>query len=786
MFKNNFISVIRNLWKSKTITTVNLIGLTLGLTVSIMLIILIKHENGFDAFHKNKNSLCRVLTVSKEQNSNQKTYHTFTPSALGENLKANFPELKNMISVTIKGSKMRIGEVLHEEKAFYVDNNFLRIFSFNMISGNAQTALSDPNSVILSKSFAKKIFGDKDSFNQMVTINKKAFKITGILEDTPANSTFQFSALFSINSLQFYNELLSSWSNNLTDVYINLPANMERTSTEKMINEYTKRYKNETPFSEFALQPLLRMHLYSANDYGIVSRDPSEGSITNLIIYTFFVFFILLTAIINFTNISFNQIFKKINEIGMRRILGASKMQIFLRSWLESLIVCAISFTICLLIIQAVMPEFNSLIKRKIEFSSILENSLEIGIVILSVTVLLGLLPALKLMNLSNPRLLRRGVNFSNSNKSVKGMLVVQFAIALFFLITTLLVTRQMQFVNSKHNINDDEDIIQVSNLRNEKATAVQSKLLFEAIAQNNLIKMATYEQGTGVRSASKMENFEVNGIKKLISFDKVEKGFFSMFNYKMKMGRAFDAKKFPSDTADAIILNEAMVKKFAIKNPLNSTISCAGKNYRIIGVVEDYTLSSLKEEATPLALLHASNIMDFYFRVTKQNEKAALDMIKAEWKRYYPDQVFAYSFYNEIVMKDYNSEIIAHKLFKLLSILSISLSLLGVVGLSSLMLIKRKKEIAIRKILGASIHNLILHFSKEFGVVIAIGFIIACAASYNYIDKFLADFKYKTDIDSIPFLISLGIILITVFAAITIQSLKSLYANPIESIKSE
>ena len=787
MFTNNLISILRNFWKSKTTTFINLVGLTLGLTVAIILIILVKHENSFDTFHKNSNTLYRVLSVRQEPGSNIRKYFSFSPSALGENLKANFPELKNNVSLTATGPKMRIGEILYDEETLYVDNNFLKIFSFRMIKGNSENALNEPTSVVLTNSFAKKIFGNQDPFNNMITINKKAYKVAGIVEDTPANSSLQFSALFPISSYQIYNQIIDDWGNNLTYVYINLPINMSNESAEYMINQFTKTYKAEGTISVFALHSILRMHLFSNSDYGgIKPESKTKGNITNLIIYTFFVFFILLTAIINFTNISFNQIYRKTNEIGMRRILGASKMQIFIRSWLESFIICIASFIFCLLVVSLILPEFNSLINRRIEFSSILGSLGEIGTVLFVVSLLLGILPAMKLTTQSNPQTLRRGINFSNSYKSVKGMLVVQFAIALFFLITTILISKQMSFINSKYNINEDEDIIQVRNSRNEKTTDVQSKLFFENVAKSNLIKTSTFSQGIGVRNATYLDEFALNGKKELCSIYKIEKEHFSMYNYKIKMGRSFDDKAFPSDTSDAIIVNESFLQKFGIKNPLNTIVTGSTKNYKIVGVVEDYASYTLKQKIEPLVLLPVKKITDFSFKVSKQNELAALGLIKKEWKRYYPDEVLSYTFYNETVLKEYRDELISHKLFRILSIASISLSLLGVVGLSSLMLVKRKKEIAIRKILGASIQNLIFHFSKEFSIVIGIGFLIACAFSYNYVKNFLDDFVYKIRIDSIPFITSLVMIMLIVFTTISIQSLKVLYANPVESLKNE
>ncbi|MFH1194905.1 MAG: ABC transporter permease [bacterium] len=779
MFRNNLVSVLRSLWKNKTTTVINVVGLTIGITVAIVLLVIIKNEKSFDGFHKDLTSLYRVLIKYDAENGGKQLISERTPSALGENLELDFPELKNRVVVTSDISKIKIGDNLYDETALYADNNFLKNFSFPLIQGNNEDALSEPNSIVLTESLSKKVLGDKDSYLQFIELYGRKYKVTGVAVDPPANSSLQFSALISLSSYSIYNQLKTHWSNNLTTVYINLPRNISKLSFETRLKQFTKKHMEK---HSFAIQPFSRIHLYSKTDYGIKSK----GNINNLIVYTVFVFFILLTAVINYTNISFNQIDRKLNEIGMRRILGASVFQIFLRSLMESAVICAFAFSFSLMILSYILPNISYLFDRRIEFYLIKNSLFEIAALLAGVSLLIGLLPVAKIVKLSKSRILKKNIISRNSNIPVKGMLALQFSIALFFLITTILVSKQIGFINTSYNINDDDDIILVDNNQGENSDNSKSRLFYNSIAQNNLIKSSAFSGGTGVIDAFYLEMITLNGLSDFCYLDKVSDNYFDMNNIKILSGRSFNTERFQTDTSEAIVVNEAFVKKYDIKNPVGSVVPGENKNYRIIGVAKNFTFLTLRDSITPFMFTPATATSNFLFKVSKQNELAALNLIRNKWKEFFPDRIFSHTFFNESILRNYKDEIVAGKLFVALSIISIFLSLLGVAGLSSLLMIKREKEIAIRKVLGASMNDLILHFSKEFVFVILIGFCLAAVSSYNYLDYFLKEFVYKANIGYFPFVISFFIVSLIVFITITMQSIKSLFANPINSLRSE
>lgn len=776
MFKNNLISVLRSFWKSKTITFINITGLTVGLTVSIILIMVIRHENSYDTFHKNSGSIYRV--ISGLTNGDNKTdYISLSPAAFGENLKTEFPGLGDKITLTKNSPRLKIGETLYDGDVLYADNNFLKIFSFNLIKGSADNALAEPYSIVLTRALADKIFGNSDPFYRSIEIKGKNYKVTAIAENVPSNSSVRFNALISLSSYSGYNKGADNWSRLDYSVYVQLPESISKDNFESKLGSFIKKHTNEM---SFCLQPLLKIHLHSKIDYAM--NSVLLGNISDLYVYSFFVFFILLIAVINYTNISFNQILKKSNEVGMRRILGASKIQIFMKSWLEALLICTASFAISLILIKAAIPELNSLMNRNMEFSFIFGSMFYISLVLLSVSVILGLLPALKLIKSSNPQTLKKGNGFNTSNGFVKVMLVVQFAIALFFIITTMFVSSQVGLIDSNLNIRDDEDFIVVNNTgfnQEDKDAAGKSKIFFDAVSANGLIKASAY---SGLESN---DDFVVNGRKINCFVMRESEGYFSINNHKIISGRKFNEKQFPSDAAGAVVVNESFIKKHNLTDPLNAIISSGNDNYNIIGVVEDYYFS-LKDKVTPQIVMLSPYAKSYTFKVDRQNSKAALGFIKNEWTKYYPDITAKYQFERESMQVFYHDEMVAQRVFKILSIISISLALLGVLGLSSLIMIKKKKEIAIRKIHGATSSNIILQLSKEFITVIAISFLIAGTVSYGYTVKFLEDYAYKTSINSIPFIMSLIMVTITVLAVIIIQSLKSLRANPVESIKSE
>ncbi len=782
MIKNNLLAILRSFQKSKLIILINILGLSVGLVAAILLIVLLKYEYSFDSFHENKETLHRVLSVTNNLDSNENVYFPRAPSALNEYLKEYIPGFNNLVTVTTTSPRLKIDGVLYNDKSMYVDENFLRNFSFDLVQGSLKQALSKPDAVILTKSFAQQLFGNSNAYQQSIIINEKNYTITGIIEDVPANSSIQFSALFPIKFYKTYKQLIDSWGNNLCEVYINLPGNKDRHETETLINRLTKIHERKGALTTFALQPLSRMHLYSKSDFGIEGK----GNATNLFIYTFFVIFLLTTSIINYSNISFNQIYKRSNEAGMRRILGASKSQIFFRSWAEAVIICLISFVISLQTVSAILPEFNELFDRRIEFSFVYKDILEIGLILLVVSILLGLMPTLKLLKISRPLSLRRGVEFTASNKPVKGMLITQFVISFFFLITALLVTNQLEFISYKHSIKDNESIIHVRAGKSESNMVNKSHSFYNSVLQNSVIVNSTYSEGIGRRDVYKIAKFSVFDQKEYCYIERFEKNHVTIFNRNIIKGRDLDIEKFPADTNSSIVVNEAFLKLFDITKPFETFVSESLHKYRIVGIIEDYSIYSLKHDVQPLVLLPVRKITDYYFKVNKQNEETALKLIEKNWNEYYPNETFTYLFYDETIMADYRDEIVAYKLFMILAVVSISISLLGTVGLISIILIKKKKEIAIRKILGASIRNLVGNFSKEFLAVIVPGFVLASVISYVYINEFLEVFVYKASIDVSAFIIALALVLSMVLILVTIQSLKYLYKNPVDSLVKE
>lgn len=776
MLGNNLISILRGFRKNKTITLINLAGLSIGLTVAIVLLILIKYENSYDTFHKNGNRICRVITGMVDR-FNKTEYIHISPAVLGENLQTEFPELSGRISLTKNFPRLKTGEVLYGSETLYADDKFLNMFSFNLVKGSVENALTEPYSIVLTQTLANKIYGNNDPLFQSVEIRGKNYKVTGIVEDVPSNSSIRFDALVSLSSYDKYNMGASDWKKLDYFAYINLPENITKNNLESRLQLFTKKHTDEV---SFYLQPMLRIHLHSKTDYSLSSAG--LGNITDLYLHSLFVFFILLIAVINYTNISFNQILKRSNEIGMRRILGATKFQIFTKSWIEALLFCIVSFIIALLLVKTAIPELNMIIKRNIEFSFVLGSSFDILILLLATSIFLGAVPAVKLIKSSNPHMLKRGTGFNTSNKFVKGMLVVQFAIALFFLITTILVSNQVNMINSTLKIGENEDLVIVNNTNynpDDKDSAGKSKIFYNEISKNNLIK-ASYYEGNAMD-----DDFLVNNQKINCFVMKESDGYFSVNNYKIILGRIFDEKKYPADAVNAVVVNESFIKMYNIKDPLNTGISKENENYKIIGVVEDY-YSSLKEAVIPQIIMLSPYAKEYIFKIDKQNSQAALELIKKEWARFFPDNYAKYQFGRDSMLNSYRDELMAQKIFKILSAVSVFLALLGVAGLSSLIMIKRKKEIAIRKIHGAAISALIMQFSKEYIIIIGVSFLTASVISYYYISKFLEDYTYKISINPLPFLVSLAMVLITVFTVIIIQSLKSLYANPIESIKSE
>ncbi|RJP66958.1 MAG: ABC transporter permease [Ignavibacteriales bacterium] len=786
MFKNYFKIALRNIFKYKVTSIINIIGLAFGIACCILLLLFVQFELGYDKFQRNGNSIFKILTHTNNKESN---YDGGTPVPLGPTIKRNFPECLNAVRLTSSSSWKSIrykDKWFNEENIIAADSDIFRMFTFEFIKGTLKTALSDPNCVVINEEIAKKYFGEEDPLFKTIIVGKDIFKITGIVKNLPANSSLNIRAIISIANSRSFTKLDNHWGNNLAETYIQIKSNSSAQQLEKKINNYLNKNLNGWPEENtyFTLQPFNRIHLYSNSDYGI----DYFGDYRTVIIYSVIALFILLIAIINFINISIAQTTTRFKEIGLRKVLGAFKKQILFQFLSEAFIICLLATILGIALGGFLLPEFNQLANRQINFNLDCNTLSYIVAVFLFTCIIIGIFPALLFSKYQSISLLNSMVKISSNSGFTKSLIILQFSLSVFFMICTSIMSQQISFIMNRHHVPEKEKIIEISTkalssifpnweMEKEKVDA-----FINDVSRSSLINYSAYKPG-GIR----IFKTEYNGREWSGALIDFTDSYFKMFNIKIVKGRSFNVNEFPTDSTSSIIINETFAKENKIENPVGKIISLDGKQYSIIGIVEDFSLGNIKQKIGGLAIKNSNtSTSKLYFTANRKDIPNIINLLKSKWTEFFPNALFAYTFYDESWEKEYSKEISSRELLNFVSIITLLLAGFGVLGLTTLTVARKTKEIGIRKVLGASSKNIFFLLTKQFGLMILIASIIASAFAYYYMTNWLSDFAYHVDIKVWTFIFATIVTLFISTLLIAFKSIKAATANLVESLKYE
>jgi len=793
MLKNYFKIAFRNLWRHKTFSFINIMGLTVGLTAFFLIFMYVKFELSYDSFNSKADRIYRVVADLKTPSE---TLNTSGPGwAVGPNVKDEFSEVEAFARVTGDNMLVRKGNIkFQEENAMWADSSLFKIFDFKLLKGNPRTALTEPFSIVFTETAAKKYFGKADPMGQTLLLTGDAFpsKVTAIIEDMPENSQIKADMLVSMSTIttKFNKSLDSQWANYGNRTYLLLKPQTKAPRLQAKFPAFLEK-RNGTQMKELQmfptllLEPLRDVYLHSTRD------GNKTGNSNNVYIFSIIALFILVIACINFVNLSTARSAERAKEVGIRKVVGAGKTQLARQFIGESVLICMIAFILAVAASALLLPLFNQL-SGKIISTGIFNHPyylLTLLLIAFFIGILAGIYPALVLSSFQPVKVLKG--RFVTGTKGIilrKGLVVAQFTISIALIIGTIIVYSQMKYMRSQDlGFNKDQKLIIDTHGDPAKNALRQAISTLPNVISTSLT--GSVPGGGNPGAYSQVENKK--GDMQIANLDLYFTDFDYIPQYKIKMvaGRAF-LKEMGTDTTQAMVLNETAVKMFGYSSPqqiIGKKFDQWGRKGSIIGVMEDFHFRSLQEVIKPLSMrIEPNGCSLISVNISSANVPKTIAAVESKWKTMIPNRPFSYFFLDEFFDKQYRSEVRFGKLFLNFALLAIFISCLGLLGLASYSTMQRTKEIGIRKVMGASVGGIVNLLSKDFLILVLISFIIAAPIAWYGMHRWLKDFAYRIDISWWVFVLAAVLAVVIALATISFQAIKAAMANPVKSLRTE
>ena len=819
MIKNYFKTAWRNLWKNKTFSFINIAGLSIGMAACLLILQYVSFELSFDQFNKNAADIYRVYN-DRYQNGKLIQHGTITYSAIGKAMQSDFPEVINHTRVVPLGSSIIIydNKKIGEQKVLAADEVFLSMFDYPLLSGDRLTALKEPKSVILTETLARKLFDVRnDDFQtqvgKTVVIDRDSlpYKITGIVKDPPENSHLKFDLLFSYVTLYTGKDSWKQSEYDFTDSdfwhYIQLKHGADYKALEAKFPAFSQRHFQGNKVSgsdeKFFLQPLLKAHLYSDFEYEI-GKTGSATVVWGLLLIAVL---IIVIAWMNYINLSTAKSMERAKEVGVRKVAGATKQQLIRQFLIESFTMNIIALLIALLIVTLVQSSFNTLVQHQLSLSYLFQKGLSgynISVALLALIlcgiIISGFYPAFVLSSFK-PILVLKG-KFISSGKGIglrKALVVGQFAITVALIIGSFVVYKQIKFVNEQDlGFNMSQMLI----VKGPQLTEWDSTFIDR---ENNFTNEIKQIPGVlGAANSGRLQGSELGRSFNLRRSDApaethftvrnnmISKDFIDLYKMKLLSGRNFVPTDYNSewDKLHNVIITESVVKLLGFKSTndaIGKSILQGDKKWDVVGVVADYHQKSLRYPVEPTMLEPGySAFSPISIKVNPQNLSVTIASIRKKYDEFFPGNLFDYFFLDEKFNEQYANDELFGEVFSLFSGFAIFIACLGLLGLSLFATAQRTKEIGVRKVLGASISNILVLLSKDFIKLVLIASIIAFPVAWWIMHKWLQDFAYRISISWWIFLGAGLLAVIIALGAISFQAFKAAIANPVKSLRTE
>ena len=794
MIKNLLLIALRNFRKDKWYSLLNILGLTIGITFSLFLIFYITDELQYDRYNEKANRIYRLVSYIQEPEKKMNWASTQFP--LGPTLKKDFPEVEESVRFIGKERTLfKNGNInFYEKKLYYTDSTIFNIFTLKFAEGNAANALTKPNSIVISKSLAKKYFGKNTSAvgKTLQTFNNDLYNVTAVIEDVPKNSHLLFDMLISASTLPA--DFQNNWGgfNNFTYVLLK-PGAKAGAFNKKLLPMYDKYmapiFAQYNIKIKYGVQPVTAIHLHSD-----LQGEPEElGSMSYIWIFSAVAFFMLLIACINYMNLTTARSARRAKEIGIRKVTGSSKKQLVLQFLSESLLTAFIAVLLSAGLVIILLPAFNAISGKAFTIQILLQPFtifLLVGIGLFTGLVG-GSYPAFYLSSFKPVSILKGALSKASGNVNLRRTLVVvQFSIAMIMLICTWVVYAQLSYLQKKDLGFDKNQVMTVFINTGEDERSKIFAMNNELRSQPGIKEVGTgYSYPGGVNLNMNLFSVESkNGyIDKGINCYNIDEYYLNALGMKLVKGRNFST---PADTLHSILVNEAMVKDFEWDNPIGKRIKFPGDttgNYlEVVGVIKDFNQKSLYNPIAPLILFYTPNCNIIQLKMNTADIKASIAMVESSWKKYFPQLPFEYKFLDEDFNSQYAADQKRGKIFAAFSILTIIITCLGLLGLTAFTTQQRQKEISIRRVMGASIMEVVAMITKNYLWLALIAAAIAFPVAWYFMNNWLKIFSYNAGLSVIPFVLSALVIVITAAATAMFHAAKAALTNPVKSLRTE
>jgi putative ABC transport system permease protein len=790
MIKNYLKVAFRNLVRNKAHTFINMAGLSVGLACSLLILLWVQNERDMDAFHKNSKQLYQVY--ERQYYDKKVNAQYYTPGVLAAEMKRVIPEVQYAVNaVFYEQHTFKAGEKVLKIKGGSADADFFKIFSFPLIQGNMQTALSNPLGIAISQKMAVDFFGSpQQSVGKTIRLdNRKDFVVTSVFENVGTNSSVKFDYLINWFSFLDDNRWAKEWGNNTPYTYVQLRADANPDMVDKKITHLLERLdkgeKKGTFTQELGLQRFDEVYLHGNFTNGKVDG----GRIGYVHLFSIVALFILLIACINFMNLTTARSVKRAKEIGVRKVVGALRSVLIKQFISESILLTSIAVLVALFLLAALLPVFNQITQKQIELPFDQPAFwLKLVLITLVTGIFSGSYPALFLSSFNPVKVLKGTLKLdSGTTLFRKGLVVFQFVLSVVLIIGTVIVSRQVNYIQAM-NLGFDRDNLVYVPLEGDLGKSYD---VFKNEAQKMPgIKSISLSSNppTGISNSTVNVEWDGKDPNTNVSFSDAAVGydFISTMKLKMVAGRDF-SKDFGTDSAGYVV-NEEAVRRMGYTDPIGKPLTIWSDKGKIIGVVKDFHFSSLHDKIKPLILYYGEKAGSgiVLVRTMPGKTKEALASLEKLYKQLNPNFQFSYTFSDDEYNKLYNSEQIVSKLSDAFAFLAIFISCLGLLGLAMFTAEQRVKEIGIRKVLGASVTSLFALLSTEFLWLVAIALLIAIPVASYAMNYWLRSFAYHTPVQWWIFALSGGLIILIALATISFQALKAALINPIKSLRSE
>jgi predicted permease len=804
MLQNYFKTAFRNLQRNKAYAFINVLGLAIGIAASLLIFLVIQFETSFDTFHTKKDHIYRI--GSKFTTQDGVSYSAGSAFPVGPALRTELPQIKQVARILKGGGEpVTVFNSDGQKRKFkadlyFTEPEFFSLFDFEWLAGDPKNTLTQPNSVVLTKKTAEKYFGDwHAALGKTImhgTHKDETYTVNGILNDVPANTDFPLDVVVSFSTMQNtgLKSNLQDWVSTFGQAYtfVLLPSGISIPKLNKDLDALAKRHKPaEYAKDSYIAQPLSEIH-YDERFGNYRSHTFSKALITALQLIGIF---LILIACVNFVNLATAQAVNRSKEVGVRKVLGSSRKQLTLQFLSETGIITLVAVFVAVAIAVFALPFLNRLLSVQMSMNLVRDPAIILFLLVISivVTLLSGLYPALILSGFNPVTALKTKI----TSKMVGGLslrrvlVVLQFVIAHVLIIGTLIVVSQMNFFRNAALGFDKAAIVNVG-IPGDSISRTKIEYLRNRLLDNPDIKNVSFSFSSPAADGNWNSDFKFDHATKNTNFNAnlkwADVDYFKTYNLQFVAGRPY----YPSDTVREVVVNETLLHKLGITDPKQAI----GKQLDfwegqmvvpIVGVIRDFNSYSLRQPMAPVVLGTWKDVYQtINLKIKPGREKAVLSYVEKLWNDTYPDFLYEYSFLDDTIANFYKEEARLSQLYKIFAAIAILISCLGLYGLVSFMAAQRTKEVGIRKVLGASVGNIVYLLSKEFSLLIIIAFALAAPLAYYIMHKWLQNYSYRIELGVSVFLLAVAGSMIIAWITVGHRAIKAALANPVKNLRTE